>query len=90
MVHPQFKVHFRRAQVTAHCVAETRLVWAANAAGVRLQTACGQGICGTCRTRLISGTVDMSHKSGIKQYEIDQGWILACRSCPISDIVIDR
>jgi glycine betaine catabolism B len=85
-----FKVHFSKSQASINCGPETTLARAASAANVRLQTSCGQGICGTCRTKLVSGTVDMSHKGGIKEREIDQGWILACCSRPTSDVVIDR
>jgi ferredoxin len=63
---------------------------AAKAAKIPLQTSCGKGICSTCRIKLSAGTVEMAHKGGIKQREIDQGWILACCSRPTSDLRIDR
>lgn len=85
-----FRINFRRSQITVNCGEGTTLARAAHSGGVRLQTACGQGICGTCRTKLVSGTVDMSHQGGIKQREIDQGWILPCCSRPTSNIVLDR
>lgn len=38
------------------------LVTAAAAAGIRIPTACQEGICGTCRLRLVEGQVDMRHQ----------------------------
>lgn len=63
---------------------------AAKALGVRIQTSCGKGICGTCCIRMLSGTVEIRHQGGIKQRQIDQGYILACCSRPTSDVVIEK
>ena len=57
---------------------------------MRILTSCGKGVCGTCRVKLLSGRVDMQHNGGIKQREIDQGWILACCSKPLSNLVIEK
>jgi ferredoxin len=63
---------------------------AAKAAGLRLPSSCTRGLCGTCKSRIVSGTVDMKHEGGIRQREIDQGLALLCCSKPTSDLVIDR
>jgi len=39
---------------------------------------------------MVSGQVDMKHAGGIRQREIDQGWILPCCSKPLSDVVLER
>lgn len=83
-------VEFSRARRTIPCPEGTTVVKAAHAAKMRILTSCGKGICGTCRVRLLSGQVDMKHNGGIKQREIDQGWILACCSRPLSNLVIDK
>lgn len=85
-----FALEFGRTKRTIPCPAETTVVKAAHAAKVPIQTSCGKGICGTCRVKLVSGKVDMRHNGGIKPREIDQGWILACCSKPLSDLVIDK
>jgi ferredoxin len=46
-------------------------------------------MCGTCKTTLLEGTVDMSHQGGIRQREIDNGKVLICCSLPTSPLVID-
>ncbi|WP_342452290.1 2Fe-2S iron-sulfur cluster-binding protein [Ciceribacter sichuanensis] len=47
-------------------------------------------LCGTCKSKLLSGSVDMKHNGGIRQREIDAGLFLPCCSKPLSDLVIDR
>lgn len=69
---------------------EMTVLRAAKALGVRIQSSCGKGVCGTCCIKMVSGTVDIRHQGGIKQRQIDQGFILACCSRPTSDIVIDK
>jgi ferredoxin len=63
---------------------------AAKKAGVRLPSSCANGLCGTCKSKLVSGSVDMKHSGGIRQREIDAGFFLPCCSKPLSDLVIDR
>jgi ferredoxin-NADP reductase len=72
------------------CDESTTILAAARAAGVHLPSSCTKGLCGTCKARRISGDVDMAHAGGIRQREIDQGFILLCCSRPRSDVVIDR
>ena len=57
---------------------------------MRLPSSCTQGMCGTCKSKLVSGTVDMKHSGGIRKREIDQGMILICCAKPTSDLVIER
>jgi glycine betaine catabolism B len=47
-------------------------------------------MCGTCKSRLVSGTVAMTHAGGIRQREIDAGMALLCCAKPTSDLVVDR
>lgn len=87
---PTHHVAFARSGIAGAVAGDTTLLKAAKALGVRIQSSCGKGICGTCRVKLVSGTVDLRHQGGIKQREIDQGFILACCSRPTSDLVIDK
>ncbi|MGQ9364940.1 2Fe-2S iron-sulfur cluster-binding protein [Azospirillum sp. ST 5-10] len=84
------RVEFARLGRTVHCPADTTIVAAAEAAGIRLPVSCSQGLCGTCKTKLLSGTVEMTHKGGIRKREVDQGLVLLCCSRPTSDVVVDR
>lgn len=87
---PRFKVQFTKSRRDVECDAGVNVLDAARMAGMRLPSSCTKGICGTCKSRLLSGSVDMKHQGGIRQREIDQGMILICCSKPLSDLVIER
>lgn len=87
---PRFRVEFAKSKRVIDCDAGTPILLAAQRAGMRLPFACAKGLCGTCKSRLVSGAVDMQHQGGIRQREIDAGHILICCSRPKSDLVIER
>nr|WP_157344643.1 1,2-phenylacetyl-CoA epoxidase subunit PaaE [Nocardioides sp. MAH-18] len=53
-----------------------------------LPFACKGGVCGTCRARLVSGTVVMDTNYALEPDEIDAGYVLTCQSHPTSDEVV--
>jgi ferredoxin-NADP reductase len=85
-----FQVEFTRSRRTIGCSSEKFVLHAARAEGMRLPSSCAKGMCGTCKSKLVSGAVDMVHQGGIRQREIDQGMILICCSKPLSNLVIER
>lgn len=85
-----FTVVFSRSGITVACPAGTTVLNAARAAGLRLPSACQKGVCGTCKSRLVEGTVDMRHNGGIRQREIDNGMALLCCATPTSNLVVER
>ncbi|MBV8913702.1 MAG: iron-sulfur cluster-binding domain-containing protein, partial [Acetobacteraceae bacterium] len=85
-----FKVVFSRSGRTITCAPGTTVLNAARTAGLRLPSACQKGVCGTCKSRMAEGTVDMRHGGGIRQREIDAGMVLLCCSTPTSNLVIER
>jgi len=50
--------------------------------------ACKGGVCGTCRAKLINGTVEMEQCFALEQNELDAGFVLACQSHPTSEQVV--
>ncbi|MFZ3561965.1 2Fe-2S iron-sulfur cluster-binding protein [Streptomyces sp. BH055] len=84
-----FKVQLARTGRTIECDAETPVLAAAAREGITLPASCAQGMCGTCKTTLLSGTVDMRHAGGIRPREITNNKILLCCSTPREDLVID-
>ena len=83
-----FRVEFREHGVTLDCSPDTTLLDAAAAAGLTLPSSCAQGLCGTCKSTLISGEVDMQHNGGIRPREIAAGKVLLCCSRPKTDLVV--
>jgi glycine betaine catabolism B len=62
---------------------------AAKKNGVAIPSSCSQGVCGTCKTKLLEGTVDMKHNGGIRDREVQKGFRLLCCSRPTSDLVLE-
>lgn len=86
----QFGVRFARSNRDIRCGATEHVLDAARRAAVRLPASCAQGMCGTCKVKLLEGNVEMQHNGGIRQREIDQGMVLLCCSKPLTDLVIDK
>ncbi|WP_051243105.1 hybrid-cluster NAD(P)-dependent oxidoreductase [Azohydromonas australica] len=85
-----FKVKFAKQDKVIEVGAEQSVLAAARKSGVRLPSSCSNGLCGTCKSKLVSGSVDMKHNGGIRQREVDAGFFLPCCSKPLSDLVVDR
>ncbi|BBP64364.1 MULTISPECIES: hybrid-cluster NAD(P)-dependent oxidoreductase [Pseudomonas] len=84
-----FTVTLSRSGKTFTMTGTQTVLSAAKKAGAIVPSSCSQGVCGTCKTALLEGTVDMNHNGGIRQREIDKGLRLLCCSKPTSDLVID-
>ena len=84
-----YTIEFARSGRTITCRADEKILDAAYAAGMTPASSCGQGMCGTCKSTMLSGTVDMQHQGGIRPREIAQNKVLICCSTPTSDVVID-
>lgn len=50
--------------------------------------ACAGGVCGTCRARLVSGSVAMRENYALEPDELERGYVLTCQSHPSSDRVV--
>ncbi|KQY11462.1 hybrid-cluster NAD(P)-dependent oxidoreductase [Rhizobium sp. Root482] len=85
-----FQVEFAKQSRKIEISGEQTILSCAKKAGVRIPSSCANGVCGTCKSKLLSGAVDMKHNGGIRQREIDAGLFLPCCSRPLSDLVIDR
>lgn len=85
-----FQVSFARQSRTIEVTETQTVLSSAKKAGVRLPSSCANGLCGTCKCKLVSGKVDMKHNGGIRQREVDAGFFLPCCSKPLSDLVIER
>ena len=53
-----------------------------------LPFACKGGVCGTCRARLVEGTVQMDANYALEPEEIERGYVLTCQSHPTSKSVV--
>lgn len=53
-----------------------------------LPFACKGGVCGTCRARLVEGTVQMDANYALEPEEVERGYVLTCQSHPTSARVV--
>lgn len=50
--------------------------------------ACKGGVCGTCRAKLLEGSVAMDTNWALEPDEVEKGYVLTCQSHPTSDTVV--
>jgi ring-1,2-phenylacetyl-CoA epoxidase subunit PaaE len=77
----------RRARV-AFDARKGSILESVRAAGLRAPFACKQGVCATCKARLVSGTVEMKANYALAEDDLAKGYILTCQSVPTSDNVV--
>ena len=66
---------------------------AAMRAGLELPFSCRAGVCSTCRTKVVRGEVEMAQNYALEEWELEQGYILACQSCvktPVLELDYDE
>ncbi|MEG0310970.1 MAG: ASKHA domain-containing protein, partial [Eubacterium sp.] len=69
---------------------QENLLEAARRAGVIIDSPCsGNGTCGKCKVRIISGKVDTSIQTRLSEEEIAEGYVLACCSKILTDIEVE-
>jgi ferredoxin len=59
------------------------------AKGIPMESGCRIGTCGTCKVRLISGSVTMETEEGLDDSDRAAGMILPCVAVPETDLEIE-
>jgi ring-1,2-phenylacetyl-CoA epoxidase subunit PaaE len=52
----------------------------AEATGLALPYSCRAGVCSTCRTKVVSGTVTMDRNQALEDWEVQAGFVLCCQA----------
>ncbi len=86
----EYTINFVSSDRTIACGSDKFVLDAALEAGIKILFNCREGFCGTCKSKLISGEVDMKHNGGIRPKEIAAGKFLPCCSKPLSDLIVER
>jgi ring-1,2-phenylacetyl-CoA epoxidase subunit PaaE len=60
------------------------------ALGVRADApfACKGGVCGTCRAKVVEGSVEMDTNWALEPDEVEKGYVLTCQSHPTTETVV--
>ena len=80
---------FIRSNKTVTVTEGETLLDAAEAADIDIENSCRAGSCGSCKIKLISGTVTMDVDDGLEEGDRSKGYILACQAIPTSDIKVE-
>ncbi len=82
--------HANGADVVIHAMEGDNLLEIARRANVAIDAPCsGNGACGKCRVRLVSGEMDSPQTRHISDAEYADGWRLACMSKVQSDVTVE-
>jgi ring-1,2-phenylacetyl-CoA epoxidase subunit PaaE len=61
---------------------------AASAAGLEVPFSCTSGVCGTCRAKVIEGSVRMERNFALDKKEVAAGFVLTCQAHPTTERVV--
>ncbi|GER22489.1 phenylacetic acid degradation protein [Zafaria cholistanensis] len=86
-----FEIEFRldglQGQVKSPAKARETILNAALRVRPDVPFACAGGVCGTCRAKVVAGTVEMDENYALEPDEVAQGYVLTCQSRPTSETV---
>ena len=60
----------------------------ASAAGLEVPFSCTSGVCGTCRAKVIEGSVRMERNFALDKNEVAAGFVLTCQAHPLTERVV--
>jgi ferredoxin-NADP reductase len=84
-----FTIEFTSSGKTAAVLEGQTLLEAAAEAGIDIPSACRQGQCGTCKTRLIAGDVHMTAEQGLDPESKARGFVLTCVGRATGNVRLD-
>jgi ferredoxin len=83
------QVTFKRAGKTAEGIVGLTVLEAAEENEIAIPFECRSGICGQCKTKLISGRVVMEAQDALTPADKAKGLILACQARPVQNCEVD-
>ncbi|MGB8701056.1 MAG: ferredoxin--nitrite reductase [Thermosynechococcaceae cyanobacterium] len=87
---PPATIYFAKSGKTVDCTEGDRILEMAEQAGVNLDSSCRAGSCGTCKQKLLEGSITYEGEpQALTAEEAAQGYVLNCIAHPIGRVVID-
>jgi ferredoxin len=84
-----FDVELVKSGMTLHVPADRKLLDVMREAGVKVKTLCTEGVCGTCRVKVLSGEVDHRDEVLTKAQQAKFMQVCVSRAKPGSSLVLD-
>lgn len=82
-------VSFAKSGKTVEATSDLTVLEVAEENGIAIPFECRSGICGQCKTKLVSGKVAMEVQDALTPVDRAKGLILACQARCAKDVVID-
>jgi ferredoxin-nitrite reductase len=90
VIAPPAVVSFARSGKTIDCTEDDLILEVAQQAGLNPDSSCRAGSCGTCKQKLLEGTVNYGgDPQALSAEEKAAGYILACIAHPVGRVVVD-
>ena len=85
----EYNVTLSKSEEVIPCGSNTSILVSIQKQGITVPFACAQGLCGTCRTKMLQGTVEMDAQGGLLKSHEKEGYILTCCSYPTTDVILE-
>ena len=88
MLEYNIKVQFEGKTLSFLCPEDQDIVTAAKANGINLPSSCCSGVCTSCASPVISGSLEQDDAMGLNDDLREKGFALLCVAYPKSDLNI--
>lgn len=85
-----FAVRFNKSGKSGTVTTGQTVLDLADDLGIEIENSCRVGTCGSCRVKLIAGSVQMESDDGLDPEEKASGYILACQATPTSELTVEE
>jgi len=86
---PEFTVTFARSNKAAPIQSGQPILAVADALGIAVDSECRAGICGRCKTRMVSGSVMMETQDALDGADRRNNVILLCQARALEDVTVE-
>jgi ferredoxin-NADP reductase/DMSO/TMAO reductase YedYZ heme-binding membrane subunit len=86
---PAFTVTFARSHKAAPIDDSRPILALADALGIEVDSECRSGICGRCKTRMVSGSVSMETQDALDSVDRQNNTILLCQARALEDVTVE-
>lgn len=74
------KIKIKEIDKEFECSEDESILSALESNNIEIQSDCRVGVCGTCKVKLITGSVEQEDQDFLSSDEVEDGYILTCSS----------